>query len=129
MTLTNTRIKYAIQRLIRQYIKEEHTGNVNSCPLCCAVRTKEFFDINDCTRCPNMAFATRVPKNMCQLPCNDRGNRFKNLDFSEYNDARLAIFWKEVYDIMPSGRKSFEMTDDLKKQILKIARSVNRRKL
>lgn len=132
MKATNTRMKFAVQRLIRQYETGQHQGSSLTCPLCNAVDYSYMNDIEDCIACPNAAF---LSDKFHGLPCVTRGERFKNLSSASsfanrhINDKRIVVFWKEVHTIMPDGRKKFVMTDELKADILRIARNVNRRKL
>ena len=127
---TNYRIRFAINRLVRQYKKDDHTGNISDCPLCHAAGVAETHNEEDCKYCPNIVFGYPSKSGFAnhKYPCVHRGIRFKNLEMDDDNNNKMVTFWNEVYAVIPDDRKTFEMTDDLKASILKIAKSVNRRK-
>ena len=123
---TNYRIRFAINRLVRQYKTDEHSGDASDCPLCQAVGygAPSSYDTYVCNQCPNAAFGTDPNVVSCIV----RTRKFKNLDMSEKGDyQRLITFWSEVYAVIPNDRKVFRV-EDHKVSILKIAKRINKLK-
>lgn len=130
MRVTNARVKFAITRLIRQYVNDYHSSRVQACPLCNLFEMYTYDpEKADCSLCPNSVFKKGKHKSdgsPC-FPCVNRGYKYPMLDM-DAEEQNLIEFWKEVHAILPKGNVTFDLTPELKKEILKIARKTNKLK-
>lgn len=121
---TNNQTRQAIQKLVVKYKDDSLAntyGKINSCSLCTLFNGG--YSTYDCINCPNIAF--KGVGYSFEFPCVQRNYKFLTLDW-DLKNHRLVEFWTAILSIIPADDEKFICDKLVQKEILKIAKKINK---